>query len=232
MKLAIMQPYFLPYIGYFQLIFSVDKFVLYDNVNYINRGWVNRNRVLMNGQPTYITIPLQNASQNRLINDIQIIEDNKWREKLLKSIDLNYKKAPFFEPVRETLTDIMGFQDLNLARFLNYSLTRILKYVQLEKNILISSNTYDDVGEKGQHRILSICKSESADVYHNPIGGMEIYSKELFNNSGVQLCFLKTKEIEYQQFKDTFFSNLSILDVLMFNSVGRVYRYLGEYELI
>ena len=99
MKIAIMQPYFFPYLGYWQLMNIVDKFVIYDDVNYIKRGWINRNRILVEGKPFYIHVPVMKASQNKIINEMEVFVDSSLRKKELKTIELAYKKAPFFDSV-------------------------------------------------------------------------------------------------------------------------------------
>ena len=230
MKLGIMQPYFLPYIGYFQLIKAVDKYVIYDDVNFIKRGWINRNNILLNGQSFLFTLNLLEASQNKLINEIFVSDDVS---KLLKTIHAAYKKAPQFSSVFPIVEKIFGYEDKNLARYVGDSLIQIADYLQLNTEFIYSSEiTEKDSSLKAQDKILNICTVMEASEYINAIGGVELYSKERFEELNIKLSFLKTKPIEYKQFDNPFLPNLSILDVLMFNSVEQINELLMKYELI
>jgi len=136
MKVAIMQPYLFPYIGYFQLINIVDKFVLYDDVNYIKKGWINRNNLMVNGKKLLFTISLSQASQNKLINEIEIADTF---EKFLKTIQINYSKAEYYKPTNELINRIISYKQNNLRDFIKISLEEILTYIGIESEILISS---------------------------------------------------------------------------------------------
>lgn len=232
MRLAVMQPYFLPYIGYFQLIAAVDKFVVYDDVSYINRGWVNRNRILLNGSPHTFTVPLHRASQNRLICDIDLIGDDFWREKLLRTISQAYAKAPFYEQVSILMEQIIQFPERNLHQYLLNSLNLISGYLSLRTQIISSSRIYNNSQIHGQERILDICRQEGATSYFNAIGGEGLYDRSQFNMQGIELKFLRSRPVSYLQSKKEFVPWLSILDVLMFNSPAQVLRLLNEVDLV
>jgi hypothetical protein len=233
MKLAIMQPYFLPYIGYFQLVNAVDEFVVLDDVNYINRGWINRNRILISGQAKYITMPLKEASQNKLIDEISIVEDGIWKNSLLKTVEMNYKKAPLFSEVFPLLESIINYEEQNLSKFIVNSLKKICEYLSINTAIIDSSSVFDKKGLKAEARILDICLSKKADVYINPIGGTELYDKEMFKDNGIDLLFLKTGTIEYKQGKQNeFVPYLSILDLLMHCEKTEISDYLTNFELL
>ena len=232
MKVAIMQPYFFPYIGYFQLINSTDIFVVYDDVNYINKGWINRNNILVNGKATLITLALKNASQNKLINETEISDDTKNIEKLLKSIELSYKKAPFFEIIFPMIIDIITAKSTTIADSNLNCIKTICNYLDISTKIIPTSTIYNNTHLKAQHRILDICQQEKATQYINPIGGIEIYTKELFENMGIKLNFIKTNLIEYKQFKNEFIPGLSIIDVLMFNSKDKIKEIINQYTLV
>jgi hypothetical protein len=231
MKLAIMQPYLFPYIGYFQLINAVDKFVLLDDVNYISRGWINRNRILINGDAQLISVPLKNASQNRLINEIEIVNDQKWREKLLRTFQFNYKKAPFFNDVFHLVEKIILNKEKSISTFIFNSINDINKYFAIKTIIEPSSAKYNTKNLKAEQKVLNICIQEKATTYINPIGGTELYSKQLFKDNNLDLFFLKTKEIVYIQNCKNFIPWLSIIDVMMFNSVDRIRVMLDDFEL-
>lgn len=231
MKLAIMQPYFMPYIGYFQLIQVADKFVFYDDVNFINRGWINRNRILVNGKDFLFSIPLKEASQNKLINEIYLSDDVKWKEKFLKTLEMAYKKAPFYQTVYEIVEKVLNLPTQNLSEWIVESFSVLNEYLAVQTQIVASSSIYQNTHLKAQERILDICVQEKATHYINAIGGVELYDKPSFENVGVQLHFLKTKPIVYKQFKNDFVPWLSIIDIMMFNDIATIQGFLEEYEL-
>lgn len=232
MKVAIMQPYILPYIGYFQLINAVDIFVVYDDVNYIKKGWVNRNTILVNGKVFLFSIPLKKVSQNKFINQIDIDENLGWRTDLLKTITLSYKKAPFFAEVFPIIEDIITQKENNLAKFITYSLREICNFLSIETTIMISSAIDKNNDLTGQDKIIEICKKLQADNYINAIGGMEMYDKDIFIKHNISLNFIKSNPIIYSQFKNEFIPWLSIIDVMMLNSPERIKDHLSKYELI
>jgi len=230
MKLGIMQPYFLPYIGYFQLIKEVDKYVIYDDVNFIKGGWINRNSLLLSGKIFLFTLILLKASPNKLINEIYVSNNIS---KLLKTIHSAYQKAPYFSSVFPMIKQILEYEDKNLARYITHSLIQIADYLGFNTEFLYSSDIKEkDCSLKGQGKVINICTIMGATQYINAIGGMELYDKSEFEKTKIDLYFLKTKPIQYQQFKKPFIPNLSILDVLMFNSVEEIDKMLDEYELL
>ena len=231
MKIGIMQPYFMPYIGYFQLIKAVDKYVIYNDVNYIKRGWVARNNILIDKKKQLFSINLRNASQNKQFTDIQIIDDFT---KLTKTLELNYTKAPYFKPTIELLKYIFSFSEKRLDLFLANSIQRIISYLHIDTELILSSDIRKDNMLKGQDKILSICQILKADTYYNAIGGKELYNQKEFADNGISLYFLKTNEgLSYSQFpRMQFIPNLSIIDVLMFNSPKEVNELLLQYQLV
>jgi len=232
MKVAIMQPYILPYIGYFQLIASVDKFVIYDNIKYTKKGWINRNRMLQNGTDKVFSIPLANGSDSLDIVNRQLSSVFS-RDKLLNQFRGNYAKAPYFKEVWPTIESIISFQDDNLFLYIKNSITAVCDYLDINSEILVSSSIDADHELDGEDRVVSICHKMEAATYINPIGGVELYSKEYFSKAGLELQFLKTGEIVYDQGCIPMVQYLSILDVLMFNPLDRVKSLLSSnYELI
>ena len=232
MRLAIMQPYIFPYIGYFQLINAVEKFVIYDDVNFINKGWINRNNILINGRASLFTIPLKNASQNRLIKDISIVEDNKWKKKLSNTLHDCYKKAPYFDAVFPIIKSVFESETITINKLCIDSILCICKYLNISTEFINSSAIYKNDQLKGQSRILDICKAEYADHYINPVGGQGIYSKELFGQNNVMLNFIKDASLEYKQYDNEFIPSLSMIDVLMFNTRDEIEQMLRQYELL
>ncbi|GGB08612.1 WbqC family protein [Puia dinghuensis] len=231
MRLAIMQPYIFPYIGYYQLINAVERFVIYDDVNFINRGWINRNNILVNNKACLFTIPLKDASQNRLIRDIEL-SAGAGNAKLLKTIEQAYKKAPEFRQVYPLISDILQSNAGTIGELAWLSLRSVAEYLGMATEFIRTSSDYNNSHLKAQERILDICTKEKAHHYINPIGGMEIYSRELFQDSGIKLNFIRTLPLAYPQFNNEFISNLSIIDVLMFNPKDKINALLNSYELI
>lgn len=227
-----MQPYIFPYIGYFQLINAVDKIVIYDDVNFINRGWINRNRILVNGKDSLFTIPLKDASQNKLINEIDVNWDPAWKNKFLKTIEQSYKKAPFYQEGLEIIEKTLNIEDLNTSNVIFNNLNVICEYLDITTELIPSSAIYQNTDLKAQERILDICLQEKANHYINPIGGLELYDKSYFESKGLKLNFIKSKPVVYKQFKNDFVPWLSMIDVLMFNSKETIQGFLNEYELV
>lgn len=232
MTIAIMQPYFLPYIGYFQLLNTVDRFVLYDDVNFINRGWVNRNNILLGGKAHLFTIPLINASQNKLIFEVEVSPELAWRTKLLKTLKQAYQKAPYFQDVFPIIENILEITANDISDLCFQAICLISSYLNINTTIVRTSRGYDNIALKGQERIISICKAEGADCYINPIGGTDLYDKERFKKEGIDMHFLKSKSHSYTQFKNAFVPWLSIVDVIMFNSIEQTKNLLLEFELV
>lgn len=232
MKIAIMQPYFLPYIGYFQLLNVVDKFVIYDDVNFIKKGWINRNNILVNKTSFLFTIPIVNASQNKKINELILIENTEWKDKLMRTFELNYKKAPNYLNVYPLLRQLIYFNGYKLSDFILNSIIVIKNYLDINTEIIESSSIYDNKHLKGQERIKDICLNEFANEYINPIGGKDIYSREFFLKEGISLKFIELIPFEYKQFEHEFIPYLSIIDVLMFNSKENIQLYLNKFKIL
>jgi len=226
MKLGIMQPYFLPYIGYFQLIKAVDKYVIYDDVNFIKGGWINRNKILLNGNPFMINVPMQGASSFKKINEINVGVNKK---KLLVIIEQAYKKAPYYSIVFPLISEIIQYDNDNLALFISNSIIKIAKYLHIDTEILLSSEIKKENDLKAQEKVISICKTLGATEYYNAIGGQELYNKNEFAQDNIELKFLKSESIEYSQFKNEFVPWLSILDVMMFNTSEEINVLLNGY---
>ena len=229
MKVGIMQPYFFPYLGYFQLIYAVDRFVVYDDVNFITRGWINRNFVLGQHGAQRITLQLSGASQNKLINEIEVGNNS---QELLKTISQLYSKAPYYDIVFPVIESCLRNTEKNAANFLSLSLRKVTRYLGIATEFRISSEIKKDPMLKGSEKIIAISKQLGASKYINAIGGQTLYDKEYFIANGVELFFLQTGEITYNQFGKEFIPNLSIIDVMMFNSPAQILDYLSQYTLI
>lgn len=233
MKIAIMQPYTFPYIGYFQMIKAVDKFVFYDDVNFIKRGWINRNQILSNDEKQFFTIPLIKASQNKLINEIQINIESKEYSKLTTKIQQTYNKAPYFKQVFPVLEEIFNKKTVLISDFAINSVIKICQYLEINTEFLISSKCSSNTkGMDRADRLIEICKGEKCNDYINAIGGVELYDKEYFKKNGINLEFIKPNDIIYKQFTNFFVPWLSIIDVLMFNDVEKIHKLLNEYQIV
>ena len=232
MKLAIMQPYFMPYLGYWQLMNAVDQYVVYDDVNFINRGWIHRNRILMNGCAHDIHIPLSKVSQNKKINEITLLDEEKPRQKLLRTIAQSNARAPRFSEAFPVIREIILFPEKNLSGFLYHQHQVLSAYMGMTTNLLLSSALEKDNSLKGKDKVLAICELLGADVYLNSAGGQELYSKEEFAAHGIELRFLQMNDIRYAQFRNDPVPGLSIIDVMMFNSGEEIRQLLAQYTLI
>ncbi len=234
MKIAIMQPYLFPYIGYFQLINAVDKFLIHDDVQYSKGGWVNRNRILLQGKAHMYTFSLEGASDYLDINERNFSQDiiNKESKKFLTILKHAYKKAPYFPQVSKLVEKCLLFDELNIAKKITYTLKVICDYIGVETVFYMSSDLDKDSSLSGEDRVIDLNKVMCSDHYINPIGGIELYNKESFAKEGIKLNFLSTKPIRYEQFENEFIPNLSIIDVMMFNSKDQIKKLLTKYELI
>lgn len=229
MTLAIMQPYFFPYIGYWQLINAVDTFVVYDDVNFIKQGYINRNSILANNKAQKITLEVIGASSGRMIKEVQVGGNGR---KILKNIDQAYKKAPEYEKVFPLIQSILEDPEQNLAKFVGNSIQKISAYLEMNTKIIYSSGLDKDNGLKAQEKVLDICQRLEASHYINMIGGQELYCKETFRSKKIELDFMQTELIEYKQFKNEFIPRLSIIDIMMFNSKDEIKNMLERYRLV
>jgi hypothetical protein len=234
-KLAIMQPYLFPYIGYFQLLHAADRFVVYDDVGYIKQGWIHRNRILIGGAATFFVVPIRHASSRTAIRDTAIdhsAQNTTWRARLLKTFDNTYRRAPEFGRVFPLIESVLtapvsGISDLALT-----SLRTVADYLEIAASWVISSAAHHDIALTGEARVLAICRAEGAREYLNLPGGEALYSRERFDAQGIALKFIRPRPVEYRQFGWPFVPNLSIIDVLMFNSRDAVRGYLDQYDLV
>jgi hypothetical protein len=227
-----MQPYFFPYIGYWQLIYAVDKYIIYDDVNFIKGGWINRNNILMNGEAKLVNIQMHNASPNKLINEVEVSDNYVYKGKLLKTLNYCYKKAPFFQDVFPVIENVIKQEEKNLAKYLECSIRQVCEYLSIDTNIVISSDINKSNDLRAQDKVIDICKIVGAHEYINAIGGEKLYSREAFSAYDIQLKFLKIGEVRYPQLNNEFVPNLSIIDVMMFNSLGEIKEILNNFTLV
>lgn len=231
-KIAVMQPYIFPYIGYFQLMNEVDTFVAYDNIQFTKKGWIHRNRILVNGKDQYITIPLRKDSEYLNINERFLSDDiEKEKIKIINRIKGAYSKATYFKDVFPLIESILNYQDRNLFNFVFNSLKVFKSYLNINCNLIISSDLGFNIEEYlGQDKVIEICKHLDARTYINPIGGEELYTPEDFLEENIELKFLNPIPLNYKQFDNEFIPLLSIIDVMMFNSKEETINLLNHYE--
>ena len=231
-RLAIMQPYFCPYIGYFQLIAAVDLFIVYDNIKYTKKGWINRNRMLQNGKDVMFSLPLKSDSDYLDVFQRELAPDFN-RDKLLNQFKGAYRHAPYFAQTFPLIEQVVRYEDMNLFRFLHHSIVKTCERLGITTEIWISSDIAIDHGVKNQDKVLALCEAVGATTYVNAIGGMELYSKETFREKGIDLKFIQSRAFEYPQFGDVFVPWLSIIDVMMFNPLDNIQTCIStNYELI
>lgn len=229
-----MQPYLFPYIGYFQLINAVDKFIIYDDVNFIKQGWINRNKILVDGIAHLFTVPLNNQSSFNNIN-LTIINEKLymlWVNKFLNTIRYNYQKAPYYSAVFPLLQKAFQDDEKHISTIAIKSLKLVCDYLQIFTVFELSSMKYENQHLSSQNRVLDICTKEHASNYINPIGGVDLYSQKAFLEKNIILNFIKPLKTEYVQFNKAFVPNLSIIDVLMFNDISSIKKQLNNYELV
>lgn len=226
-----MQPYFLPYIGYWQLINAVDTFVVYDNIQYTKKGWFNRNRYLQNNKDVFFTIPLKKDSDYLNVNE-RLISKEFNKTKFLAKFKNAYSKAPYLKESLPVLEEIIMFNDENLFNYNLNSIYKICNFLEINTKIVVSSSVGIDHSLRAQDKVIAICKVLKANVYINPEGGMELYSKDEFKAEQLDLKFIKSNNIEYKQFDNDFVPWLSIVDLMMFNSREEIQKMLNNYQLI
>jgi hypothetical protein len=234
MKLGIMQPYFFPYIGYFQLIKAIHRFIAYDDVTYIKGGWINRNRMLANGKPLLFSVPLSGASPNKLIRDVHIdkVSYNAWCRNFFKTLEQYYHQAPEYENVLPIIKDVLACNAQTISVLAIHSIKAICAYLGITTEIVETATNYNNSHLKAEDRIIDICRQESAQIYVNAAGGRELYFYDNFKENGIYLKFLRSQDISYKQGKNPFVPWLSIIDVIMFNTPETVHELLDQYELV
>lgn len=231
-RLAVMQPYFFPYIGYFQLIAAVDRFVIYDDVNYIKGGWINRNRLLINGEPVFFTAPLQQASPYKRICDTGLQPAPLWRDKLVRTVAITYSKAAWFAEVFPVVEQLIRHETNTLSEYLVNQLQTLAAFMGIKTEFVLSSRCYENAQLSGQARVLDICKKEGARSYINLQGGQALYAGDTFRNAGTDLHFIVMQPVFYKQRADSFVPHLSIIDALMAVGPMAIRQHLDAFHLI
>ncbi len=220
-RIAIMQPYLFPYLGYYQLLHLVDNFILLDDVNFIKRGWINRNRILINGKAHMFSLSLHKASQFSKINSLRLADYPRWRSRFFKTLSHAYARAPEYERSLEMLNRALPQKATWLNELLQTSLGVVCDYMGITTPMESITDQPRATNLKGADRILSICREIGTMEYINlPGAGKDLYKAATFAESGINLRFLQSDPIIYRQFDGPFIPMLSILDVIMFNKAN------------
>lgn len=234
MRVGIMQPYLFPYIGYFQLMNAVDEFVLYDNIEFTKKGWINRNRILVNEKDAYISLPLKKDSDFLDVRERSLAEN--WpseKKKMLNRIIGSYKNAPQFHEVYPLVETALMFEQLNLFDFIHHSLKLVKDHLEIPCSLIVSSTIPIEHGLRSEKKVITLCKQRKASTYINPIGGLDFYSNKIFHEEGIDLQFIKMHPFVYKQYGNDFIPFLSIIDVMMFNTKEEIKHFLNTgYTLI
>ena len=230
MVLAAHQPYFIPYLAYWQMIGAVDHFLIADDYAFMKQGWINRNRILINGKPNYFRIEVNGQSSYRFINETELLPISV--EDKMKTVYMAYHKAPFYAEGSRLMEEILSFPELNLSKFLSNSIFRICDYLGISTAISYTSEIPGNSSLHLEQRIYDFCKAHGADVYVNAVGGQELYHFDEFRQHGIKLRFIDSAHPEYKQFGNEFVGHLSILDAIMFNSKEELQWMLKQYTFI
>lgn len=231
-----MQPYFFPYLGYLSLLKHTDEFILFDTVQFIRHGWIERNRMLKQGEGwLYIKAPIIKGSRDTVIKDVLINNKEDWKTKLLAQLQPYKKIAPHYADVVTVLNDIFAQDYETIVEFNQASLERIGDYLGIDHDIKIFSkmNLEVEPAKAPDEWALNICKAlGNVDEYWNPPGGQEFFDRKKYDDAGIKLVFQKPILSAYDQKREPFEPGLSILDVMMFNSPEEVNKMLDAYELL
>ena len=231
MKIAIMQPYLFPYIGYFSLIKNTDFFVFFDTPQYIRKGWINRNRILSaNGDITYFTVPIQKADRNTPINKIIVSNNYDWKMKTLGQLNI-YKKAPNYGRVIDLVKGIFNTDTMLISDLAIKSIVKTCEYLDIKYDIFSKMNLALPEVKEPDEWALYITKELGYNTYINPPGGMSFFNREKYQINDVDLQFLVQEIIPYRQNREVFIPALSMIDVMMFCSCNEINEMLCKYKI-
>lgn len=235
MILAGHQPYFFPYIGQFMLLKHSDKFIIFDTAQFIKGGWINRNRILNhNGDPTYINATIHKASLRTPIHDIKVKNKEYWIRRILKQLEVYKKTAPYYNQVMIFVKRCLEYNTDNLSELNVYTLKETCKYLNIQYDIEVFSEMdlkIEEVNEADEWG-LNIAKAMGYKECLNAPGGIDIYHRDKYVANGIDLKFIKPNLRPYNQGKGEFVPGLSIIDVMMFNSIGEIHTMLDDYDLL
>jgi len=232
MKLAIMQPYAFPYLGYFQLLRAADRLVLLDDVTFIKQGWINRNRILGPHGPLRFTLPVEEAGSHRRLCDLQLTANTRWRDKLLRTIEQSYRRAAGFERAWPVVETSLRHPERRLTDWLRHSLEQVCGALAIRTPMVSAAAAHPAGTFRGMERVLEICRREGATGYLNAEGGRTLYPAGAFAARGLSLHFVEHQPRPYPQRDGPFVERLSIIDVMMFNDPAGLARLLDECRMV
>jgi hypothetical protein len=228
MTLAIMQPYLFPYLGYWQLLALADEFVVYDDVQFIKNGWINRNRILLDGAPSWITLPVQHDSMHLPINRRRFTADfSERKQHVVRKLDHAYRRAPHLAAAMELVAESFACTDDNVAAFVTHTLACVCRRLGIRTTMRMASSLQSGPSLHGADRVFAIAREVGADTFVNPAGGRKLYAPAAFQDAGLRLRFLEPPaDIAYPQSSGGFVPFLSVLDAMAFNPPETVRRFL------
>ena len=224
------QPYFLPYLGFWQLVNAADLFLIGDNYNFIKRGWIQRNRILVNGQPHFLGLEVKHITSFKKINETEFVDFDV--DQKLNTVYRAYRRAPQFDAGYALMKKILGNPERNVAEFLFHSIKAVSQYLEINTKFIKSSEIEGNDNYRREYRIFDFCKRLGGDTYINAVGGQDLYHFDDFEKHGVTLKFIRPNIRPYKQFHNEFVPGLSILDVIMFNSVNTIKNMLEDCSFI
>ncbi len=234
MRLAIMQPYFFPYLGYLALIKHTDHFVVFDTPQFIRHGWIERNRILKHQEGwQYIKVPLEKHKRETAIKDVRIKNTADWKRKIIAQLNHYKKKANYYREVMDLLEEVFNFETDSIVKLDVFALEKVLEYLRIDFKYSIFSemNLKVKKPQSPDEWALNITKAMEADEYINLPGGKDFFDKNKYEKEGIALKFLNINLTEYDQKRKLFEPGLSIIDVMMFNSPQNINNMLDNYEL-
>ncbi|UJF23137.1 WbqC family protein [Shewanella sp. OMA3-2] len=229
MSFAVMQPYLFPYLGYYQLVNAVEKFVFYDDVTFIKGGYINRNNILSNGKAQRFTIPVPGLSSNTLINELNFDSNIK---KVLKTIEQSYKKTPYFEHVFPLIVSVLSDENRRIDHICAKSISVVFEYLGINKDFYFSSELEYNRDLSAADKLIAMADVLKSNEYINSPGGKSLYDKKYFAENKIRLSFIEIEKYEYLQNTNEFIPHLSMIDVLMYNSKADVIDMLSKYKLV
>jgi len=210
-KLAILQPSYIPWIGYFEQIVNVDIFVFYDDVQYTKNDWRNRNKIKTLDGSSWLSIPIK-SSTSKKINEVLIDDTKNWQTKHLKSLKQYYSKSKYFEDIYPLLEKNIN-SDINSISTLSIDIIKdIVKYLKIDTKFYLSSDL--DIGGDKNNRLINICKHFNASSYYTGLAAKDYIDEELFKKNNIELVYQEYKHPSYEQLHGDFLPYLSIIDLL------------------
>lgn len=234
MKLAIMQPYLFPYIGYYSLIKNTDYFIFFDTPQYIRKGWINRNRIIGgNKEPVYFGVPVEKCERETAIKDVKIADDKQWKDKILGQLTVYKKRAPYYNDVISLVKDVVSDESGSISELAIKSIVKSCEFMNLDlKSSVYSEMNLKDIKVKEPDEwALEITKELKYDTYVNPPGGKTFFDGDKYKEAGIKLEFLSQDLVAYNQRIHTFLPGLSMIDILMFCKPEEVMEMMESYKL-